>query len=256
MTSFRLFLTENPEKSQNNRVDFYFTFIDGQTTMKILAVDTATTSCSVAVLDKEILLAESTMVRQQTHSKHLMEIIDYVADLSGIAISELDGFAVTRGPGTFTGLRIGMSAIKGLAMATGKPVVGVSSLDALAMQAAPSPYLICPLIDARRGEVYFSTYRFQDGYLSRKMNESVMPPEEAIDYFDEPSIFLGNGDLLHQKMLKQMMNKASYFIPSYQSTIKASTVAHLSMYNFENGDTDDIEALVPHYIRKPDAELE
>jgi tRNA A37 threonylcarbamoyladenosine modification protein TsaB len=83
-----------------------------------------------------------------------------------------------------------------------------------------------------------------------------MSPEEAVDYFDEPSVFLGNGALLHKKMLKQMMNKASYFIPSYRSTIKASTVAHLSMYNFENGDTDDIGALVPHYIRKPDAELE
>lgn len=224
--------------------------------MKILAVDTATISCSVAVLDKEILLAESTMVRQQTHSKHLMEMIDYVAGLSGLAISELDGFAVTCGPGTFTGLRIGMSAIKGLAMATGKPVVGVSSLDALAMQAAPSPYLICPLIDARRGEVYFSTYRFQDGYLSRKMNESVMSPEEAVDYFDEPCVFLGNGALLYQKMLKQIMNKAAYFIPSYRSSIKASTVAYLSMNNFENGDTDDIGTLVPHYIRKPDAELE
>ncbi|MBW1693680.1 MAG: tRNA (adenosine(37)-N6)-threonylcarbamoyltransferase complex dimerization subunit type 1 TsaB [Deltaproteobacteria bacterium] len=218
--------------------------------MKILAVDTATISCSVAVLDKEILLAESTMVRQQTHSIHLMEMIDYVAGLSGLA------FAVTIGPGTFTGLRIGMSAIKGLAMATGKPVVGVSSLDALAMQAVPSPYLICPLIDARRGEVYFSTYRFQDGYLSRKMNESVMPPEEAADYFDEPCVFLGNGAFLYQKMLKQKMNKAAYFIPSYRSTIKASTVAYLSMYNFENGDTDDIGTLAPHYIRKPDAKLE
>ncbi|UCD31590.1 MAG: tRNA (adenosine(37)-N6)-threonylcarbamoyltransferase complex dimerization subunit type 1 TsaB [Desulfobacterales bacterium] len=223
--------------------------------MKILAVDTATISCSVAVIDKETLLAESTMVRQQTHSKHLMGMIDYIVGLSGLAISELDGFAVTSGPGTFTGLRIGMSAIKGLAMATGKPVVGVSSLDALAMQAAPSPYLICPLIDARREEVYFSTYKFEGGYLKRQMNESVMPPEDVIKYLDEPCVFLGSGALLYQKMLKQMMNKTACFIPPFKGTIKASTVAYLSMYDFESDDTDDIKTLVPYYIRKPDAEM-
>ena len=114
--------------------------------MKILALDTAAKSCSVAIVDKESVLAELTLCREQTHSKHLMEMINTTIELSGIIVSELDGFAVTRGPGSFTGLRIGISSIKGLAAATCKPLVGVSSLDALAMQCFFSqygPWLCC-----------------------------------------------------------------------------------------------------------------
>ncbi|MBW2597806.1 MAG: tRNA (adenosine(37)-N6)-threonylcarbamoyltransferase complex dimerization subunit type 1 TsaB [Deltaproteobacteria bacterium] len=92
--------------------------------MKILAVDTATKSCSVAVVQEKSLLAEITTGRKQTHSKHLMEMINRVMGLSGLSLSELDGFAVTRGPGTFTGLRIGISSVKGLSAASGKPIVG------------------------------------------------------------------------------------------------------------------------------------
>ncbi|MEE8553621.1 MAG: tRNA (adenosine(37)-N6)-threonylcarbamoyltransferase complex dimerization subunit type 1 TsaB, partial [Desulfobacterales bacterium] len=153
--------------------------------MKILAVDTATKSCSVAIVDNESLLAEVTIVREQTHSKHLMEMINTVTGLSGLTVSELDGFAVTRGPGTFTGVRIGISSVKGLAVASDKPVVGVSSLDVLAMQASLSSYLICPLLDARRGEVYCARYRFRDGNLKKEIEEQVFPPEKAVRDLNE-----------------------------------------------------------------------
>lgn len=223
--------------------------------MKILAVDTATTSCSVAVFDNETMLSESTLVRQQTHSKHLMEMIDYVVGLAGIATTELDGFAVTIGPGTFTGLRIGLSSIKGLAMASRKPVVGVSSLDALAMQATPTFYLICPLIDARRGEVYFSRYRFHKGRLNKEMDDAVLSPEDVVENVTEPCVFVGNGALTYRKTMQNLVDKELYFSPSYQSVIRASTVAHLSMSKFKSGETNDVGMLVPHYIRIPDAEL-
>ena len=95
--------------------------------MRILAVDTATKSCSVAIVEKESIIAEATLFIEQTHSKHLMEMIDTVLNLSGLTVSELDGFAVTRGPGSFTGLRIGISSIKGFAMASGKPVVAFNT---------------------------------------------------------------------------------------------------------------------------------
>lgn len=223
--------------------------------MKILAVDTATTSCSVTVFDNETMLSESTLVRQQTHSKHLMEMIASVLGLAGITVTELNGFAITIGPGTFTGLRIGMSSIKGLAMASGKPVVGVSSLDALAMQAAPTSHLICPMIDARRGEVYFSRYRFKGECLNKEMDDLVLSPEEAVEYVDKPCVFVGNGALTYRKTIQQLIDGETYFIPFYQSIIKASTVAHLSMSKFKSGETDDISMLVPRYIRKSDAEL-
>ncbi|MFH2220346.1 MAG: tRNA (adenosine(37)-N6)-threonylcarbamoyltransferase complex dimerization subunit type 1 TsaB [Pseudomonadota bacterium] len=227
----------------------------GSSMMKILAVDTGTKSCSVAVVEKSSLLAEMTLVKDQTHSKHLMKMIHTVIGMSGLDLSELDGYAVNMGPGTFTGLRIGMSAVKGLAAASGKPVVGVSSLDALAMQASLSPYLICPLLDARRGEVYYSRYRFQNGGLIKEIKENVFPPETAIFDIDEPCTFVGNGARLYRAEIVDIMGDLACFAPFCQNTIRASTIAHLSMRRFETADTDDVGALSPRYIRKPDAEM-
>jgi tRNA threonylcarbamoyladenosine biosynthesis protein TsaB len=169
--------------------------------MKILAVDTATKSCSVAIVDKELLLAEVNISRKETHSKHLMEMINTVIGLSGITVSDLDGFVVTKGPGSFTGLRIGISAIKGLALANSKPIIGVSSLDALATQNSFSPYLICPFLDARRGEVYFSRYRIESGILKKEIDEDVLPPAQAVSDINEPCIFVGDGALVYKKII-------------------------------------------------------
>ena len=223
--------------------------------MKILALDTATKSCSIAVVDKDSLLTEVTIVKEQTHSKHLMDIIHWVIGMSGLTVSELDGFAVTRGPGTFTGLRIGISSAKGLAMASGVPIVGVSSLEALAMQATLSPYLICPLLDARRGEVYFSRYRFIEGRLQAEIEESVSTPAEAVTGIDEPCIFIGSGARLYHDLILDKMGKMARFTPFEQHTIRASTVAFLGMDKFKNAEVDEKLTLLPHYIRKSDAEL-
>ncbi|MEE8431476.1 MAG: tRNA (adenosine(37)-N6)-threonylcarbamoyltransferase complex dimerization subunit type 1 TsaB [Candidatus Desulfatibia sp.] len=223
--------------------------------MKILAVDTSTTSCSVAVVDKDLLLAEMTIDREQTHSKHLMDMIHTVMGFSGLAVSALDGFAVTRGPGTFTGLRIGISTIKGLAVASGKPLVGISSLDALAEQCACSAYLICVLLDARKGEVYFAGYRFQNGVLKKEIDERVLPPRQAVRDINEPSLLVGNGARLYQDTLAETMGGMAFFAWPCQNTIRASTVAWLSMSRFEKTETDDVATFVPQYIRKPAAEL-
>jgi len=223
--------------------------------MKILAVDTSTMSCSVAVTDKDSLLAEATSVREQTHSKHLMDMVDSVIDFSGLAISELDGFAVTRGPGTFTGLRIGISTVKGLATASGKPVVGISSLDALAKQCAYASNLICSLIDARRGEVYFARYRFLDGVLEKVIEERVLPPAQAVSDINEPALFVGNGARLYQDIILEKVAEQACFAMPCHNTIRASTVAQLSLGRFEKNDTDDVGMFVPHYIRQSDAQL-
>lgn len=223
--------------------------------MKILAVDTSTNSCSVAIVDKESLLAEVTLVSRQTHSKHLMKMINTVTDLSDLSISEMDGFAVTSGPGSFTGLRIGISSIKGLAAASDKPVVGVSSLDAIAMQFSCSPHLICPFLDARGGEVYFSRYRFEDSVLKKEIEEQVLLPEDAVCDIDESCIFVGDGASIYKNVILDRIGELAFFAPPCQDTIRASTVAHLSMNRFKGNDTDDISAFAPHYIRKSYAEL-
>ncbi len=228
--------------------------------MKILAADTSTMSCSVAVVHKKAVLAEMTVTTGETHSKHLMRLIRDSMELSNMALSELDGFAVTTGPGTFTGLRIGVSSIKGLAAATGKPVVGMSSLNVLAAQSSHDSYLICPLIDARRGEVYFSRYRFSrsgnnsEGFI-KECEERVLPPVEAVNEINEPCVFIGNGALLYKQELVKLLGDLAHFAPEYQHTIRASTIAHLGVQRFEINDFHNAGELVPHYIRKSDAEL-
>jgi tRNA threonylcarbamoyladenosine biosynthesis protein TsaB len=223
--------------------------------MKVLAVDTATKSCSVAIVDKDTLLAEVSIISEQTHSKHLMNMISRAMGMSGLNINDLDGFAVIRGPGSFTGLRIGISSVKGLAIASGKPVVGISSLDALAMQSNFSPYLIFPLLDARKGEVYFSRYRFKNFLLKKEMEEQVLPPDKAVCNIKEPCIFIGNGAFLYREVILDRIGDFARFAFSFQNTIRASTVAYLGMDRLKNNDTDDVFTLVPKYIRKSDAEL-
>ena len=223
--------------------------------MHILAVDTSTTSCSVSVTAADALLAEVTVVKKQSHSKHLMDMIHTVMGLAGMALADLDGFAVTLGPGTFTGLRIGISTVKGLAVATGRPVVGVSSLDALATQCAESRMLVCPLIDARKGEVYFSRLRPAAGGLVREGQEQTASPVQALGGIAEPSLFVGNGAQLYQQVIVDVLGKWAHFAQPGQHTIRAATVAQLGAKRFARSGGDPAAELVPQYIRQSDAEL-
>jgi tRNA threonylcarbamoyladenosine biosynthesis protein TsaB len=223
--------------------------------MRILALDTATKSCSVAVANGEVLLAEITINSNQTHSKHVMTSVDRVLHMAQQRVHDLHGFSVTKGPGSFTGLRIGISVTKGLAIAYCKPVIGVSTLDVLASQAGEVSTLICPVIDARRQEVYFSLYRFKDGMLTRETAAQVLPIEKAILQIKEPCMFIGEGAVVYRKSILETLGSAARFAPQYQHIIRASTVASLSIERFLKQDIDEVETFGPLYIRKSDAEL-
>jgi len=223
--------------------------------MHILGVDTSGQSCSAAVIDEKSMLAEVNFDRPESHSKHLMEIIKMALGLAKIEISGVNGFAVTRGPGTFTGLRIGISSVKGFAAACARPVVGVSSLEAIAMQSASINGLVCPMIDARRGEVYTSVYRAEDRGLIKEKEEAVLPPDKAVANINEPCIFVGSGACLYEKIiLKRMGNLAEFAWPGH-NVIRGSTVARMGLKRIKDSDFDDVSAFVPYYIRKSDAEL-
>jgi tRNA threonylcarbamoyladenosine biosynthesis protein TsaB len=223
--------------------------------MKILSLDTATQSCSVAIVDDESLLVEFTIINNQTHSRHLMDLINTVCSTTNLKLVDLDGFAVTIGPGSFTGLRIGISTIKGLAFSLGKPVVGVSSLDILAWQCAQSAFLICPLLDARKKEVYSCRYRFVNNELIKDGSEKVTSLVEAVRGIREPSIFVGNAVKLYRENISAELGDLAHFAAWDQHSIRASSIARLSMAGFYRQKTDDVSLLTPQYIRKPDAEI-
>ena len=223
--------------------------------MKVLGVDTATQSCSVAVIDDDAVLAESTLTGDETHSRHLLSLVDTVMGRAKLIPAQLDGFAVCVGPGSFTGLRIGIASVKGLAYALNKPVVGVSSLKTLAWQCQKTSHLICPLIDARKQEVYFGRYRYHNGALKVQGREQVASPAEAVRDIREPTVFIGNGAELYRDLLSSKLGELAHFVSGPQQIIQAAAIARLSLSRFFSQRTDDIHSLVPQYIRRSDAEL-
>lgn len=223
--------------------------------MKILAIDTATLSCSVSVTNDDSVMAEITGCNKQTHSRHLMDMIDSALKMSGITIKEIDGFAVTKGPGSFTGLRIGISTIKGLALATGMPIAGVSNLLVLASGYCYSPYLVCSMIDARKSEVYCAKYRFEKGQLIEQSPEQVLSPGQAVADINENCIFAGNGSEVYKELISENLGTKALFTPVHTNIIRASDAAMIALARFKNGEKENLAGFVPSYIRKSDAEL-
>jgi tRNA threonylcarbamoyladenosine biosynthesis protein TsaB len=219
--------------------------------MRILALDTASACGSVAVGEGEKLLSEILLGRQETHSRHLMTMVDRALQMAGVALGQIDGFGITVGPGSFTGLRIGLGTLKGLAVVTGKPVATVSSLEALAIQCAPSPSLICPMLDARNQEVYFARYRLTGNHLEPRTPACSAVPEAALSGLgDKSCLFVGDGALRYRSQIEKTLGARAAFALPFQHTIRASSVWHLSRALFSAGKGVEAAGLVPRYLRK------
>lgn len=223
--------------------------------MRILAVDTATRSCSVALAEGDDPAVELFYSGGRTHARHLMGMIDEVMRLAGVSLAGLNALAVTRGPGSFTGLRIGLSTVKGLAAAADIPVVGISALEALAFQAEGWPGLICPLIDARRNEVYFSRYRFLKGRLTQEIPDTVGSPDKAIEGIARPVMLIGSGAKLYRSFFERKMGDGACFAPRRRHAIRGASVAACALEKLKAGGGGPPDGLVPLYIRKSDAEM-
>ncbi len=221
---------------------------------KLLAVDTATEICGVAIIADGCIQAELSLYRGGTHTKHILTAIDAVLSLSGVGLFDIDAFAVTRGPGSFTGLRIGISTMKGLAFSTGKPIVGVSSLDLLAHQAGGESALVCPMIDARRNEIYWCVYRRKGDALTRLSGEHVGSIENLAGQIDGACMFIGNAAPLYASQLARLVKHAIQWPAAINNAIRPAVLAHLAWQRFQRGHVDDVETFVPVYIRKSDAE--
>lgn len=221
---------------------------------KVLAVDTATNACSAALADRDGTIAELNFFRGRTHSQHLAALVAALLDVAETPIDAVDAFAVDTGPGTFTGLRIGLAMVKGLADATGKPVVGLSSLDVLAAQAGFPPGQICSMLDARRGEVYTARYAVRDRQRTLISAQEAVEPHRAVTAISGPCLYIGSGAVAYRDVILETAGPDAWFAAGEANHLRASTVALLGLRQLQNGDAGDPGALIPNYIRRSDAE--
>jgi tRNA threonylcarbamoyladenosine biosynthesis protein TsaB len=224
--------------------------------MKILAVDTSTASGSMALLEGGKLMAEWTLFSAQTHNRRLLKMVDTFLEALGWAIDDVDGFAVTAGPGSFTGLRIGLTTVKTLAWTLGKPFAAVPSLDALAAPLGFAPLPVCALLDARRNEVYFGLYHPDGkGGLQRMGPYLVMSPARVADRIEGQAIFCGDGWLLYRDMFSETLGSRIVEASAPYHIIRAGFVGELGRRKFLEGGADDPVLSVPLYVRPSEAEL-
>jgi tRNA threonylcarbamoyladenosine biosynthesis protein TsaB len=226
--------------------------------MKILSLDSATESATCAILDDNKILGEITFNYKKQHSVILMPMIDELFNNTGINISDIDGFVSSKGPGSFTGLRIGMATIKGLSQGTKKPFVTISTLDSLAYNLAYTSGIICPILDALRDNVYTALYTFDNYQLTRTSDYMNVSIDELITMLKDKNCnisFVGDGTFKFKERLMENLTKIN-FAPSHLNLAKASSLGELGLNLLSKGIEDDIYGSVPIYLRKPQAERE
>lgn len=227
--------------------------------MRILALDTATEICGLALWTNGQVQAQRSITQGLTHTKVLMQALQELFQETGTQVAEVDGWVVTQGPGSFTGLRIGISAIKGLALATGKPLVGVSTLSALAHQALAHTQAswICPMIDARRHQVYWSLFQRQGGDLVPVLPERAGSVEEAITHIGDrgPCLFIGNGARLYSEMIQAHMGVKAKLADDALHDLQPGMVARLGGRRMAQGTAENLHRFTPVYLRSADAQM-
>lgn len=225
--------------------------------MKILAIDASGLSGSVAYISDYKLVGEYYICHKLTHSQTIMPMLEHLRKIIGLDLEQVDAVAVTSGPGSFTGIRIGVATAKAMALALGVPIIGMPTLDVMAYNITFTNQLICPIMDARRNQVYTSIYKWQENKLQRIEDYLAISIDELLDKVsDQEVIFLGDGvDVMRNKIIETMGDKA-HFAPSFLHMQRASVLAHLACEAYQNGKVEDANNFVPMYLRKSQAERE
>lgn len=226
--------------------------------MQILALDSATNVASVAVVNSEKILAEFNLNTRKTHSERLMPVVSEVLDYADLTLESIDGFVVSLGPGSFTGLRIGLATMKALAFFTEKPLIGVSTLDGLAANCRNTEGLICPVIQARKDEVYSAIYINGVSGQERISDYLAISPAKLVSclagFNAEKITILGDGTGMLPENLKELLNSDFYIASELQRLPRAAAVGFLGLERLEQGFSDDISTLTPLYIKASAAE--
>jgi tRNA threonylcarbamoyladenosine biosynthesis protein TsaB len=222
--------------------------------MLFLGIDTSSTAGTVAVTSPDKVLAEWTLEVDRTHARRLLPHIQWMLRESGLCFGDIQGIAVTLGPGSFTGVRIGMTTAKTLALVSGKPLVGIPTLEVLAGNVSHAVGLLCPALDARRGEVYWALFRRGDsGETERLSDDRVCTPDTLLETVPGPALFLGSGASVYGDRFLSVAGHRVVAQPE-QNQVRASVLCRLARESFKaHGGTSpsELEAI---YVRPSDAE--
>lgn len=227
--------------------------------MKLLVLESSGLVASTAIMEEDRMVCEFTMNHKKTHSQTLLPMVDEMMKITGFDKKELDAIAISKGPGSFTGLRIGSATAKGLSQALGIPVVSVSSLEGLAANLYGTDDIICPIMDARRSQVYTGLFQYEGEKLVTKMADDAVGVADLIDLLNqkgEPVIFLGDGVPVYKKILEEGLKIPFRFAPAHMNRQRAGAVGVLAVQYYKEGKVESSREHKPEYLRKSQAERE
>ena len=222
--------------------------------MKILAIDTSTMAGSIALVEKNTLKGEVNIHCHLTHSKRLLPSIDFLLTNLGITLDQIDTIGVAVGPGSFTGLRIGISTVKGLASARGMKICPVITLEAMSFKVRHYNKSVYPMIDAGRGEVYTGKYQLAGDTIKRLRPDLVISPEKFLAEIDSwDAVFYGDGAISYRELINKFSRSRAFIAPD--NLFLAEAIALIAERKLASGNTVTPGQLTPYYIRPSDAEL-
>ena len=227
--------------------------------MKILGLDSSGIVASVAIVEDDVLIAEYTVNYKKTHSQTLLPMLDEIAKMTEFDLNSIDAIAVAAGPGSFTGLRIGSATAKGLGLALKKPLIAIPTVEGLAYNLYDISGLICPIMDARRKQVYTGIYRFTDHQLKVVEDQMAVPMEtviEKLNQYGEAVTLLGDGVPVFHELIAEKMTVPYSFAPAHVNKQRAAAVAALGEIYYRQGKTETAMEHVPDYLRVSQAERE
>lgn len=224
--------------------------------MKILAIDTSGKAAGIAILSDNQILYELYMNTGLNHSLVLLPELDKALNRLNLELKDLDLFTATAGPGSFTGLRIGLSTLKGFALSQHKPLVGVSTLEALAHNICCEDVLICPIMNGPMEEIYTALYRYEYviGYEC-VLKDQIMDLPALIANINSPVIFIGEGAIRWRESLFESLPNFARFAPETLNICRLSEIARIGLDKYQRNDTQDMVSLIPTYLRASEAEL-
>jgi len=222
----------------------------------VLGIESSTGRCGAALVRAGELIGECSLGGEGATSDQLHHLVQFLTEKGGLTPHHIDGIAVSIGPGSFTGLRVGLAAAKGLALALSKPIVGISSLAAMAWDVPFACWPVAPALDARKGEMYIGLYSTAGGVPEELSAPVACAPEELpVVYRDTDTLFLGTGALVYREALSRLCGAKAHFVPVGHARPRASAIAFLGAIRLERGEEEDAAALVPSYLRPSEAEL-